>query len=363
MENVYHILDATLAPGLLLGIALCFIFLYIPPKTHLQNYRKARFIMAAAYTFYALCIALEYYVFNSDDNSMLAQPVILFIACFQAFLFTYTLISLIRLNFVTLKKILLEIASITLVSAAIILTYTSVDEDYTHKWAFVIFAIFYVSLLGRYIFIFRQEYKQFEQQMDNYFSDTGPQRLQWVKRSFYASLAVGILALIYAFVPTPIVGIAFISIVIIYYTSFGIRFINYALYFETVETAITSETEFEQTEVTTADQELMQRIDELMANDNIFRKADLTINDIAERLGERARVVSSVISKCRNINFKTYINRHRINEAKQLLDEDKNNIRTIDAIAAESGFSHRSSFYRVFKQLEGISPSDYRISK
>ena len=63
------------------------------------------------------------------------------------------------------------------------------------------------------------------------------------------------------------------------------------------------------------------------------------------------------------MNFKSYINEYRVDEAKRLLDEDKYLVRTIDAIAGETGFTNRSSFYRVFKRSQGISPSDYRMSR
>ena len=49
-------------------------------------------------------------------------------------------------------------------------------------------------------------------------------------------------------------------------------------------------------------------------------------------------------------------------EAKRLLDEDQDNARTIDAIACEAGFANRSSFYRVFKRSQNISPTDYRLT-
>ncbi|MBQ4138815.1 MAG: AraC family transcriptional regulator, partial [Muribaculaceae bacterium] len=106
--------------------------------------------------------------------------------------------------------------------------------------------------------------------------------------------------------------------------------------------------------------ELMQRIDELMRQDKLFRKSDLSVSDIAQRLGENPRTVSAAINAGRQVNFKTYINEFRVEEAKRLLDEDSANRRTVDAIGAEVGFAHRSSFYRVFKRSQGISPTDYR---
>lgn len=361
MQQVYHFIDAFLAPGILVGMAVCFVFLHIPRKAALRGYRLARKVMGAAYVFYALCIMLEYHAFAPGESVALARPIILFVACFQAFLFTYTFITLIRLHYVTARMVALELAVIVSVSAAVFSCYVTLDEG-LRRWTIVGFVVFYAAQLVRYVWMFRHEYKQFKEQMDNFYSDPHSQHMQWVWRSFAASLAVGVLALVYALVPRPPVDLVFIVVVVVFYVSFGVRFINYALQFRHIETAITITTEPDAGDTQQADRELMQRIDQLLEQEKLFRRSDLSVLDIATMLNERPRLVSTVIGACRNMNFKTYINGFRINEAKRLLDEDKSNMRTIDAIASEAGFSNRSTFYRVFKHTQGESPSDYRLN-
>ena len=340
MEQLYHLLDAFLAPGILVGMAVCLIFLYIPPKAALRNYRVARYVMGGAYLFYALCISLEYNVFNASESAALTQPIILFIACFQAFLFTYTMITLIRINYVPLQQVVMELAVIVVISVALFVLRLCYPGTVA-QWASWIYMAFYIAMLVRYVLMFNREYRLYESQMDNFYSDEDTRRLYWVKRSFYISLAVGVLALLYA--------------------AFGVRFINYVLHFQSIETAITASVE-EASLDEDIDNEMMQRIDTLMTEEKLYRKSDLSVADIAERLGGRAREVSMVISACRQVNFKTYINEYRVVEAMRLLNEDKSNKRTIDAIASEAGFANRSSFYRVFKRSQGISPTDYRMS-
>lgn len=360
MEQLYRILDAYIAPGILMGMAVCLIFLYIPPKAVLRNYRVARYVMGGAYIFYAMCIYLEYHVFGASENTQLAKPIILFISCIQAFLFTHTMITLTRINYVTIQQMVIELVAIVFMTAVIFVSHIYFPGSVA-QWAFWIYVVFYIALLSRYVFIFNKEYKRYESQMDNYFSDEDTRRLFWVKRSFYISLAVGVLALLYALVPSTAMGIIFMSIVIVFYAAFGVRFINYVLHFQSIEAAIVS-TPKELGEPLDVENEMMQRIDNLMVEEKLYRKSDLSVADISERLGERPRDVSSIISTCRKMNFKTYINEQRVAEAKRLLDEDKSNHRTIDAIASEAGFANRSSFYRVFKRSQGISPTDYRLT-
>lgn len=361
MEQLNYILDAVLAPGILLGMALCLFFLHFPQKTALRNYRHARYIMGAAYLFYALCIYLEYHVFGAENDKLLARPIILTIASFQAYLFTHTLITLLRLNNLKLRKLAIEASIITAMTVALFVAHIFYNET-AAQWAFWIYVVLYVALLARYVIIFRNEYEQYASQMDNYFSDEDTRRLHWVKRSFYVSLAVGVLALLYALLPVAPVALVFMAVVIVFYATFAVRFINYALHFHSIEAAITSETQEPDGSLPPADNELMNRIESLMLQDKLYRKCDLSVNDLATLLGEHPRIVSSTINAMRQVNFKTYINDYRVKEAIRLLDEDKHNQRTIDAIASESGFANRSTFYRAFKNSQGISPTDYRLS-
>ena len=57
---------------------------------------------------------------------------------------------------------------------------------------------------------------------------------------------------------------------------------------------------------------------------------------------------------------KDYINKIRIEEAKRLLDQNKFQI---NEIAFKVGFGHISSFNRVFKISEQITPGEYIAKK
>ncbi len=360
MEQLYHTLDAFFAPGILLGMALCFVFLHIPPKAALRNYRRARYIMGSAYLLYAICIYLEYHVFEANNDNTLTRPIILTIACYQAFLFTYTLITLIRINHVTLHKLVIEGSIITGMSVGLFIA-TIGYGSHAALWAFWLYVAFYLVMLAHFVRVFYHEHKHYASLMDNFYTDDDSRRMHWVKRSFLVSLGIGILALFYALLPVPAAAFMFMVVAIVFYATFGVRFINYALHFHSIESAITNEVSNETPQP--ASLELMQRIDALMQQDHLYRKCDLSVSDIAQRLGEQPRAISEAINANRQINFKTYINELRVTEAKVLLDEDKSNSRTIDAIATEAGFSNRSSFYRVFKRSQGISPTDYRLSR
>ena len=57
------------------------------------------------------------------------------------------------------------------------------------------------------------------------------------------------------------------------------------------------------------------------------------------------------------VSIPDYINLVRINQAKELLSETPQSVQTI---AAAVGFTESSTFIRVFKKTEGITPGVYR---
>ncbi len=64
-------------------------------------------------------------------------------------------------------------------------------------------------------------------------------------------------------------------------------------------------------------------------------------------------------------SFSDFKNSYRVSYAKQLILDGKLEVMTIESIGLSSGFKSRTTFYRVFKNIEGITPGDFaaRIAK
>ncbi|WP_282081502.1 helix-turn-helix domain-containing protein [Aquimarina algiphila] len=58
--------------------------------------------------------------------------------------------------------------------------------------------------------------------------------------------------------------------------------------------------------------------------------------------------------------FKDYINGLRVSEFKQLLQNEKFSNYDLVGLAKECGFKSKSTFFRVFKDLEGFTPNEYK---
>jgi AraC-like DNA-binding protein len=88
-----------------------------------------------------------------------------------------------------------------------------------------------------------------------------------------------------------------------------------------------------------------------------FQNCELTMDLVSEATGISQRRITNEIQNQFSCNFKTYINRLRINESKRLLLESELNI---GEIAFKVGFNNQSHFNRVFKSEVQISPTEYR---
>jgi len=70
--------------------------------------------------------------------------------------------------------------------------------------------------------------------------------------------------------------------------------------------------------------------------------------------------VSEVINTGMGVNFNELINRYRVEEVKRRLVDPKNDHLSLMAIGLDSGFNSKATFNRVFKQIAGMSPSQYK---
>ena len=105
---------------------------------------------------------------------------------------------------------------------------------------------------------------------------------------------------------------------------------------------------------------LMRHIDQYMKDSQSFINTDLTIIDVAEKLKEHPKRISTAINSVTNQNFNTYINQYRINKAIALLQNNIDSHLSIDGIGKEVGFNSKSAFYSAFKKETGMPPAKYK---
>ena len=108
------------------------------------------------------------------------------------------------------------------------------------------------------------------------------------------------------------------------------------------------------------DEQLMQRIIRLMEEQRPYLDSDLKQADVATALSVRLDEVSRCINSYA-FNFSQFVNGYRIEYAKQLILR-KPGIK-MTQVAIESGFSNETTFFRTFKNIVGMTPSEWASQK
>ena len=105
--------------------------------------------------------------------------------------------------------------------------------------------------------------------------------------------------------------------------------------------------------------ELAEKLKALMEQEELYRQNELSLADLAVRLGISVHQASELLNVHFAENFYDYINRYRLAYACKLLADVNCHLRVLD-IAFESGFSNKNSFYRYFREAYGVTPVEYR---
>ncbi|PXY45404.1 helix-turn-helix domain-containing protein [Flavobacterium hydrophilum] len=105
--------------------------------------------------------------------------------------------------------------------------------------------------------------------------------------------------------------------------------------------------------------ELDEKLRTVTTSEKIYLENDLSLPDLAKRLGASCNETSFVINELYQDNFYNFINKYRIEEAKTLLLSDKYNQLNILGIAYESGFNSKTTFNTTFKKHTGMSPTEF----
>jgi AraC-like DNA-binding protein len=108
---------------------------------------------------------------------------------------------------------------------------------------------------------------------------------------------------------------------------------------------------------------IMDAIRQLVEKEKIYRDPELTSDTLSKKLSVSRNAISKAINSTQHKNFNSFINEYRIRESIRLMTDPANDTFTIDAIASDSGFNSRETFYRAFKAQTGITPFQFRKNR
>ncbi|MEK6266463.1 MAG: response regulator [Clostridium sp.] len=86
-------------------------------------------------------------------------------------------------------------------------------------------------------------------------------------------------------------------------------------------------------------------------------RENISLDEVAKYINLTPSYVSKLFKKKLGVNFNTYLTTRKINEAKRMLKEENENINEIAFIV---GYNEPNYFCKVFKKIEGMTPTKFR---
>ncbi|NDV65028.1 AraC family transcriptional regulator [Bacteroides sp. 224] len=114
---------------------------------------------------------------------------------------------------------------------------------------------------------------------------------------------------------------------------------------------------------TISDKELVAEVRNLMTNHKLYKDPELSLNSLADRMNVPRNRLSRAINDVTGKNFSTYVNGFRLKEAVRVLSEPRISPRFVLGFYKEAGFTSKSTFYKTFKEVIGVSPAEFKKAK
>ncbi|TAJ11760.1 AraC family transcriptional regulator [Marinilabiliaceae bacterium JC017] len=117
----------------------------------------------------------------------------------------------------------------------------------------------------------------------------------------------------------------------------------------------------QETEVDLSD--FFVRLVDYFNRDKPHMNPDLNIQLLAVEMNVNYKKISKAINENASENFNTFVNKFRVEEAKQMLHDPRYSQFSILAIGYEAGFNSKASFYSAFKRFTNSTPLQFKTGK
>lgn len=106
-------------------------------------------------------------------------------------------------------------------------------------------------------------------------------------------------------------------------------------------------------------QAIAQRMADYLGRERAYSEPSLTAMQIAKALGTNTTYLSRAVRKGFHLTLRELLNHVRIAMVIERLQSGTRPANTIEGIAREAGYAERSTFYRAFREITGMTPGDY----
>jgi AraC-like DNA-binding protein len=106
-------------------------------------------------------------------------------------------------------------------------------------------------------------------------------------------------------------------------------------------------------------QESAKAVMDYLTQEKPYLDKDFTMDKLVQALNLPRHHVYFCMNRVLKVKFPELRKKLRIQYAKELLEQGKNETLTIEGIGTQSGFSSRSNFFSAFKSEVGCTPTEY----
>jgi len=106
---------------------------------------------------------------------------------------------------------------------------------------------------------------------------------------------------------------------------------------------------------------IITQLTRLMITKQLYMNQNLTINDVSHELATNRTYVSKGIKHLHKSGFRGYLNRIRLEKAKELIHNAHSNDINLIAVSEQVGFRNYGTFNTAFKKEYGMTPGEWKL--
>ncbi len=106
--------------------------------------------------------------------------------------------------------------------------------------------------------------------------------------------------------------------------------------------------------------ELKEKVEQLFTDEKIYKENNISLEMLAQKLETTRHSASQVINEHFGMTFHELVNKYRIDEAKEILQNDSKQNWNIIEVAYEVGYNNKVTFNKAFKKDTNLTPTQFQ---
>ncbi len=356
------------------SLAVVMLLIKVPHTEHATKLTRAKSVVALSYLFCAFMTGYTLSHHGLHDYGLFSAVTMLINVAFSTTSLSFALINLLSYRYVDYGKLLISLFAIFIASIALIEVFFNGERD-MFKVALLTCICLFASMCIYYIIIFDKWYKHSIATLEKYYDEDEEHKLKWVKFCFILAMLTEMFVLVYLLFLRSFlfIYIGFYILFLLYFAGNFISFIgSHKLLLDAfghwsisqAEKNVKKKRLGRKKEAAAAQKDEADSYDKIRkalaqwVKKKCYREYDKSREEIADEIGVNKDQLNSYFTHELGKDFRTWRTELRIEDAKQLLLEDRK--MSTNIIGEMVGFSDRSNFHRQFTKIVGCSPKHWR---